>query len=71
MDTRENKFAEMREGLIREDPSRYIPFDVGEEFVIKGYRFKIARVEVGMNELVLEPVGMADRITSLSEPKKE
>ena len=61
MDTRENKFVEMPEKNAADEPGRYIPFDIGEEVTIKGYKFVIARIDVEMNRLLLKPVGI-DRV---------
>ena len=70
MDTQRNEFVELAEGkAAKAQPGRYILFDVGEEVIVKNYRFKIARVKVGMNELVLKPVGFktVQRTSSLQE----
>ena len=58
MDTERNQFVELNNEEANKEPDRYIPFEVGEQVAVKGYLFKIARVKVGMNELVLKPVGV-------------
>ena len=58
MDTERNQFVELNNKQASEEPDRYIPFEVGERVLVKGYPFRIARVKVGMNELVLKPVGV-------------
>ena len=58
MDTQRNKFVEMDDQKAAAEPGRYIPFAVDEEVEIKGYRFRVVRVKVGMNELVLKPLGL-------------
>ena len=59
MDIQTNEFTEMDDQKEMADPIRYIPFSIEEEVEIKGYRFRIVRIKIGMNELVLKPLGVA------------
>ena len=59
MDTQRNEFVELDDQKAASEPGQYIPFGVDEEVEIKGYRFRIVRVKVGMNELVMKPIGLA------------
>jgi len=58
MDTEKNEFVEITPEQAARIPDRYIPFAVGEEVEVKGYIFRVARVKVGKNELLLKPVGL-------------
>ena len=58
MDTRDNTLKIMPEDLA--DRDYMIPLDIGEVVIIKDYQFKIKRVDVDAQEVVLEGVGKVD-----------
>jgi hypothetical protein len=53
MNCETNRFEELPEGSTA--PAGWIPFNIGEEVEVKGWRFRICRVKP--NRLVLEPLG--------------
>lgn len=56
MDIRTNEFVEMPEEQAERD--YMIPFNVGEECELKGYRFEVHQVDVESNVLILKPIGI-------------
>lgn len=58
MNTETNRFEELPPEEIEGD-KKYIPFEIGEYFVLKGYKFRVSEVNVSQNRLILLPIGMA------------
>lgn len=57
-------YAKLVDILVRRDgspvPKEYPVFKIGEEFILKGYKFKVARID--KDELVFTPVGMMSKV---------
>lgn len=56
MDTRDNKFKHM-DDVAEEDKQHLIPFTIGEQVIVKEYRFEVEKVDTDANLLVLKPLG--------------
>ena len=67
MDIETNRFVELPDDYKDDTkPLKYIPFEIGEYFELKGYKFRVSEINVSKNRITLLPVGLAIHVRNKS-----
>mgnify|MGYP001573829318 CR=1 FL=1 len=71
MNTETNMFEGLPQHYSPQEPSKYIPFEIGEYFELKGYKFRVCEINVSKNRIVLLPVGLAQHVRNAEAVRNE